>query len=165
MTHDVAVHTHNPDPPTIRVRALKNSFWTPERDRELVQAIEDNKSWAEIAEDMGKHKSAVAGRIRRLKEAGAVVIPSDYRIKQVSISNKARAGRSLNRAAAPLDADFQIVGIVGLDAMEAHHCRFIANDDASEPLFCGHRVERGSYCSHHRTIVYQPHDDRMGAAR
>jgi hypothetical protein len=165
MTHLVATHIHESDPPSIRVRALKNSFWTPQRDRELIRAIQDNKSWAEISGNMGKHKSAVAGRIKRLKDAGAIVIPADYRIKQVSISNRARARRPLNRPAAAVDADFQIVGIVGLDMLEAHHCRFIANDDASEPLYCGHRVERGSYCSHHRAIVYQSRDDRMGAAR
>lgn len=163
MTHQTAAHTHDADPPAIHVRALKNSFWTPERDRALIQAIQDNKSWAEISEDMGKHKSAVAGRIKRLKEAGAVVIPADYRIKQVTISNKARAGKPLQRAERPVDANFQIVGIVGIDALESHHCRFIANEDPAEPLYCGHTVERGSYCAHHRVIVYQPHDERMGA--
>lgn len=147
----------------IHVRALKNSFWTPERDRDLIQAIELNKSWAEIAAEMGKHTSAVAGRIKRLKDAGAVVIPSDYRIKQVTVSNKARAGKPLNRAAAPVDANFEIVGIVGLDALESHHCHFIANEDPSAPLWCGHTVERGSYCNHHRAVVYAPRDDRMGA--
>lgn len=149
----------------IHVRALKNSFWTPERDRELIRAIEDNKSWGEIAEYMGKHPSAVAGRIKRLKDAGAVVIPADYRIKQVAIANKARAGKPINRPAPPVDANFQIIGIAGLDALEPYHCRFIANDDMSEPLYCGHSVEKGSYCAHHRRVVYQAHDDRMGAAR
>lgn len=163
MTHEVAAHTHDPDPPTVHVRALKNSFWTPERDRELIQAIELNKSWVEIAEDMGKHKSAVAGRIKRLKDAGAIVIPADYRIKQLTVSNKARAGKPLNRPANLADENFQIIGVIGLDALESRHCRFIANDDMAEPLYCGHTVERGSYCNHHRGIVYQPQDDRMGA--
>lgn len=149
----------------IHVRALKNSFWTPERDRELIEAVKSEKSWGAIAAEMGKHPSAVAGRIKRLKDAGAVVVPSDYRIKQVAIANMARFGKPLKRPAAPQDASFQIVGIVGIDALESHHCRFIANDDMSEPLYCGHTVENGSYCSHHRAIVFLPRDDRMGAPR
>jgi DNA-binding Lrp family transcriptional regulator len=149
----------------IHVRALKNSFWTPERDLELIEAIKAEKSWGEIAGAMGKHPSAVAGRIKRLKDAGAVVVPSDYRIKQVAIANKARAGKPVNRPEAVLEDNFQIVGIHGVAGLESHHCRFIANDDASHPIYCGHTIEKGSFCAHHRAIVFVPHDDRMGAAR
>lgn len=159
MTHQAAVDLK---PPPIHVRSLKNSFWTPERDRELIQAIEAEKSWGAIAAEMGKNRSAVSSRINRLKKAGAVVVPSGYRLKQVAISNKARAGKPLSRAATPVDENFQVLGIVGVSALESHHCRFIANDDVSEPLYCGHTVQRGSYCNHHRAIVYHAHDDRMG---
>lgn len=52
----------------------KNSFWTPDRDEEMLQMRSDNYSASEIAKAIGSTRGAVLGRIDRLRKAGKLKV-------------------------------------------------------------------------------------------
>lgn len=53
--------------------------------------------------------------------------------------------------------DFIGERVHGIVNLKAHHCRFMCNDDVSEPVWCGLPVVKGtSWCSGHRAIVFVP---------
>jgi hypothetical protein len=57
------------------------------------------------------------------------------------------------------------VNVHGFDDLEPHHCRYIVNDDTSDPLWCGRVSLSGkSWCASHAALVFLPREQRRAAA-
>jgi hypothetical protein len=57
--------------------------------------------------------------------------------------------------------DFPEARVVGIDALQPHHCRFICNDDMATPVYCGLPIlsnsSRFSFCAgHHARCTEKP---------
>lgn len=165
MTHQVAVHTHDPDPPP-----LIDNDWTDERVAILVRMREEGVKRGAIADAINKEtgsrftRSAICGKIDRLFPAAKPVKTPEERAATLKERRergaaKKRAKRAAEREAAgrapkpqqtriqpalvvvePRPEDFPEARVHGIDALESHHCRFECSGDdfnPAEPVFCG----------------------------
>jgi hypothetical protein len=169
---------------------IVDNDWTDERVSILVQMREQGVQRGAIADAINKQtgsnftRSAICGKIDRLFPAAKPVKTPEERAETLKAqrerdAEKKRAKRAAEREAAgraskPQQVPIQPVLVVvetkpedfpgarvhGVDALERHHCRFICNDDMSEPVYCGMPImanSRFSYCAgHHRVCVAPP---------
>jgi hypothetical protein len=63
-----------------------------------------------------------------------------------------------------LESMFGPTNVRGFDALESHHCRYLVNDDTSDPLWCGRVSLTGkSWCSTHAALVFRPFVEKVAA--
>lgn len=86
----------------------------------------------QIANELGVTRNVVAGKIQRNRE--------------MFVARTARERFMRRLAKVPK-------GIMGLNM---NTCRYIRNDDMSEPTYCFMPVERGAYCGRHAALCYVP---------
>lgn len=165
MSHDVAAHAYESDPPPI----IDND-WTEERVTLLVQMREQGVQRGAIADAINKQtgssftRSAICGKIDRIFPAAKPVKTPEERAATRKAQRerdrlKKRAKRATERKAAGLAPksqqraiqpvlvvvearpdDFPEARIHGIDALEPNSCRFECSGDdfnPAAPVFCG----------------------------
>lgn len=172
--------------------------WTEERIAILIRMRGEGAKRRAIADAINEQtgasftKAAICGKIDRLFPVAKPVKTPEERAatlkarRERSILAK-RAKRAADRMAAgqpyrpqqrPIKPTLVVVDakpegfpdarVTGIDALEPHHCRFICNDDVSEPVYCGLPImanSRFSYCAgHHRICVAPPKVQGSAAA-
>lgn len=167
--------------------------WTEERIAILVRMREEGVRRGAIADAINKHtgsnftRSAICGKIDRLFPAAKPIKTPEERAETLKAqrerdAEKKRAKRAAEREAAgrpskpqqePIQPelvvvetrpdDFPEARIVGIDALEPHHCRFECSGDdfdPAAPVFCGLPIlanSKFSYCAgHHRICAISP---------
>lgn len=187
MTHQVAVHTHDPDPP----RFVET--WTEEQVSLLRLFHSQGMHRGAMADEINRRtgskftRSAVCGKIDRLYPAAKPIKTEEEKAatkaaREARYNEARRERRAQQRATfrprpgpAPIltvvqtnPDDHPEARVYGIDALERHHCRFICNDDVSEPVYCGLPImanSRFSYCAgHHRICVAPPKVQGSAAA-
>jgi hypothetical protein len=132
-----------------RVRAL----WPTHSSREIAKTISTPEFFVSR-----QSISALAARIgltgkdktRDTTAANPFGMLSDGRVKKPALEEPL-----ISRFYADDVSEFNIRGMYDL---ERHHCRFIISADLTEPISCGRAVVRGSWCEHHRRIVFEPRE-------
>lgn len=165
MTHQVATHTHDADPPPVIV-----SDWTEDRIAILVRMREDGVKRGAIADAINKQtgskftRSAICGKIDRLFPAAKPVKTPEERAATLKARRERNAAYKRARRAAAREAaglapkpqpapiqpalvvvetrpeDFPEARVHGIDALEPNSCRFECSGDdfnPAEPVFCG----------------------------
>jgi hypothetical protein len=141
----------NPEPP-----------WNPEKDARLIRLYEDNMTMDAIARAMHKTRSAVAGRIKRLRERknpkpDGVDGRNIKRTKQTAVGMMKDAQTRYIMAEKPSKSfdetpwDWPGAGVQLLE-VKNDQCRWPFNQKINGiSMCCGKSVESGSvYCIEHR---------------
>jgi hypothetical protein len=105
---------------------MTGMFWTDERVATLKRMREDGYTFDVIAERLGCTRNAISGKVDRL---GLARPPRKERIAEA-------------------------LGTVSFAELREHHCRWILNDDMSNPVFCGAQKSGRSYCAAHGLRAY-----------
>lgn len=191
MTHNVAVHVHDPDPP-----APWSNTWTEERITLLIELRNTNMKRGRIALEINSRtgsnftRAAVCGKIDRIFPAAKPRLTEEekaasYRASMERWNAKRREAARQKRIALGLGPDsgfipasmvqplavvvfrpedFTDANVRGVANLEKHHCRWIFGDDMAEPVFCGlPQLEGRSFCAGHSAIVYAPPQKRRTA--
>jgi len=92
----------------------------------------------QIAQYLHTTRNVIAGRMHRAKQSGIQFEP--------------RTAAIIRTAASPIKSslDNQIT------RLKITECRFITNDDTSNPVYCCKPIDRRSYCQHHADLCYMP---------
>jgi hypothetical protein len=107
--------------------------WTPELESYLELQVRLKKSISDIALLFGTTRSAIAGRVHRLKVPTALV----------EIKPEPELDFTHTDGPVPRNLTLMEVG--------PYECRFIPDEN----LYCGHPVEEGKqYCPYHCGVVY-----------
>lgn len=135
-----------------------------EIDEKIMALWADGKTGSEIAEVLEMSRSAVMGKLYRLRAAKYI----EYK----TVPPKPKNDTPVDRASRPKRAyrtpyfgpvvplsprKTTILNAVGVRLMELKHssCRFIVNDGPVQDfLFCGKEKENGPYCAEHRKLCY-----------
>ena len=116
----------------------------------------------QIGEKLGMTRSAVLGKVGRLRKLGLL----EYRdpAQKKNISSKERAQRksypfvksNKRKTLPPLPPVEDGLRPLSLMELKATSCRFVINDSKkpSDFLFCGKPKKTGSYCEDHHSICY-----------
>lgn len=158
------------------------SFWNDERETILTRLWADGLSASEVAQEMGITRSAVIGKVHRMKIKGGSVPGRGGRqkespetrqlLRKIQLANK-RQARAANKpfpigdkappklgpvqpyVEKPQPYDPPMNQRVTWDQLEDHHCRFILGDVQKSWCYCGGKKLNGvSYCGHHARIVF-----------
>ena len=133
-------------------------------DEKIMALWADGKTGSEIAEVLVMSRSAVMGKLYRLRAAGYI----EYKTAPPKLKNDTPADRASRPKRAyrtpylgpvvPLPPRKTVIGDVsGVKLMDLTHksCRFIVNDGPVQNfLFCGKEKEKGPYCEDHRKLCY-----------
>ena len=153
--------------------------WTAARVAELRRMIAGKLSFANIAVRLGITRNACIGKASRLKIAvpnkSEAAPPAVRRmVREAKRLRRAKARRSRSRCdeaatawgqdqcgcAVSLRGALKAAQIpptvapgslnLAIGTLEAHHCRYITNDDLSHATYCGHNAVTGtSWCAFH----------------
>jgi hypothetical protein len=133
-------------------------------DRKIIAMWDDSKTGSEIAEALEMSRSAVMGKLYRLRAAKYI----EYKTTPVRPKNDTPADRAARPKRAYRTPYFgpivklapqksTVIGGSGIKLMDLKNnsCRFIVNDGPAQSfLFCGKEKEKGPYCSDHRKLCY-----------
>lgn len=97
----------------------------------------------QIARRLNTTRNVVAGKMHRAKLSGVEFEPrTAFHIrKAVADNTSARLDNQITR-------------------LRIDNCRFILNDDTSNPVYCCEPISRRSYCEAHALICYMPREKR-----
>jgi hypothetical protein len=138
--------------------------WEDERTAELKRLWDEGLSFAAIADELGITRSAVAAKAKRLglrrKSAEEM---AKYNARGEGRAPKSRrAPQTTTRVeriewTPPPAVPFVPPNPVSLFDVRSFQCRFICSEDKAFPaMFCGEPTLGGSWCSHHRAVVFAP---------
>lgn len=153
------------DRPQARVGAVMSTPWTPERDAELRVLWERGDTCSEIGRALKTTKSAITGRVHRLKlpprpsplKARSTNVKPAPKPTGARLTQWRRAGTTTPPMKIPehpvVLADLK-KGVGG----SRRHCQFIPGDPAGEhTLYCGDMpYENSPYCPRHMLVCYTP---------
>jgi len=146
------------------------------RDRKIIELWEAGKTGGEIAAELSTTRSAILGKIRRLRLGGYVSYKMNAKIdlkdatpkklKEVKNFNVEKKQIRFVKPSKPLPPIRPVQHRpISLMELTPFSCRFVVNDGhASNFLFCGKPKEVGSYCGEHAKICYIPPKPRGRAA-
>ena len=124
----------------------------------------EEKTGSEIADALGTSRSAVMGKLYRLRAAGYI----EYKTIPPRPKNDTPEDRAA-RVKRPYRSPYlgpvvplapkktTVLNSTGVKLMDLSHnsCRFIINDGPVQNfLFCGKEKEKGPYCADHRKLCY-----------
>lgn len=162
----------------------ESSIWANEKNVDVLRSMwADGYSASQIAERLGCSRSAIIGKVHRLKIEGRVTRirkSSDPQVQRLDKLRALRRKRTIVNGVVTVkkpkpfvfgagtkpvildgtlpaanDADVARVKLIDL---ESHHCRWPSSDDPRDPNFgfCGKTVASGlSYCPHHAARAFQ----------
>jgi hypothetical protein len=139
---------------------MSGMFWTDERVATLKRMREDGYTFDVIAERLGCTRNAISGKVDRL---GLARPPRKERIAEADKRRERRARAKLvsvepGPVVLPIlsqpEPKQEASGTVSFAELREHHCRWILNDDMSNPVFCGEQKSGRSYCEAHRLLAY-----------
>lgn len=144
--------------------------WTDEKNATLTKLIRSGRSYAAAANIMGTTRNAVGGQVRKLglnqtheeslrsRAFGRAMAD----IRKDGQRYARRMAHLLNwvpgkyREEEPLVLRPEVVSDplnLTMAEVGVNQCRWIMNDDAAAPLFCGHDVAAKSWCAKHAEVV------------
>ena len=138
--------------------------WTTEKEEKLKELWKKGLTGSEIAKTFNTTRSAILGKVHRLKlEARAVSkktvatpkakLENDVEIKQEKLSKKARFRALL------LDKNFEPENPKKLEELTDQTCRYPIGHPSEEAsfYFCGRKpFEKEVYCRLHLMLCFQP---------
>lgn len=90
---------------------------------------------------------------RQLKTTRNVIAGKMHRAKQGGMQFEARTSAIIRKSPS-------VIHSTNLDnqttRLKADNCRFILNDDTSQPVYCCEPIDRRSYCKQHADLCYMP---------
>ena len=147
-----------------------------ERDREIIALWEKGLTGGQIAKELHTTRSAILGKLRRLRLDGHVSYKMNAKVDlKKATPQKIKAAKSFNlnkkisRIAIPptplpKPRPIKHEPIKFMD-LTPFSCRYVVNEGhASTFLFCGKPKTKGSYCADHASICYVPSKHRGEAA-
>lgn len=139
-----------------------------ERDRKIIELWESGLTGGDIARELETTRSAILGKLRRLRLDGHVSYKMKAKVdlrtatkKEIRIAksfniNRKQARFALPPTPLPKPRPIKHEPIKFMD-LTPFSCRYVVNDGhASTFLFCGKPKATGSYCSDHAKICYVP---------
>lgn len=136
--------------------------WTPEKDDLCIQLWNSGQSMSQVGDALGVSRSAIAGRLRRLRSKGKQVRGGD-----VGVHNEAQrqAGRQrvttrpassvVRSPKAPVVA--MPPRLINIFELHDRECHFPVAMEQGVHLFCGNPARlKSDYCDHHHRVVWQP---------
>jgi hypothetical protein len=141
---------------------MSGMFWTNEREVELRIRHANGEPFSYIAERLGCSRNAVSGKVDRLGlPRRAPTRPRLPRQKPAIDLAAALAVAAPSVAPEPQppvlvqpEPKQEASGTVSFAELREHHCRWILNDDMSNPVFCGAQKSGRSYCAAHGLRAY-----------
>jgi len=134
-------------------------IWTRAQLEQAREMWVAGKTATQIAAIVGKSRSAVVGKMKRLGVLERATPPVKT-VKRVATNVK-----KLTQEPDPLPPPvFVSLKPVLLQNLKSHHCRAILGDVGMDGFawYCGDpRAEGSSYCSHHRGLYTQPLKERL----
>lgn len=136
-----------------------------DRDHKILKLWNDGRTGTEIAEALGTTRSAILGRLHRLKGHGIDTAKRKPAGKSPQVAKKepekiAKPERRKHKTIKTYFPPRKLVipdKYLTIPELTARSCRFIVNDgDHGVYLFCGQDKERGSYCGYHAKMCYIP---------
>lgn len=114
------------------------SGWNSEEDSKLLSLLSKGHSYQEIADMMFKSRSAIAGRVRRLRHKATPDVRKKLQRKVLTIS-------------APTPELPPVAFNVPLLSLTPTSCRWPSDDKVDgQTMFCGLKALSGKpYCAHH----------------
>lgn len=135
------------------------AFWSQEEIEKTATLLKDGKTAKQIGKLLGRSRHSVLGQVFRnamLKEIG---FKHNGNIVEVNARKRITAARKSHAEARPIPIPTGGIPTAGqpLANLGYGQCKYSVTDPGrGEPLlFCGLPSE-GSWCRHHRAIVYQP---------
>lgn len=136
--------------------------WTPDSELKLKKLWKDGLTGSEIAKVFSTSRSAILGKVHRLKlEARIVSRKPEGKInteKSVSTEIKTqKLGRKARFKALLLNKNFEPENPTKLENLTDDHCRWPLGEKMEPPsLFCGRKpVDKFPYCQLHLLYGYQ----------
>lgn len=139
-----------------------------ERDHMIIRLWESGMTGGDIARELGTTRSAVLGKLRRLRLDGHVSYKMNAKVDlKEATPKKLKAAKSFNLnkkisrfvlppTPLPKPRPIKHEPIKFMD-LTPFSCRYVVNDGhASTFLFCGKLKVKGSYCEDHAKICYMP---------
>jgi hypothetical protein len=137
-----------------------------ERDHKIIDLWESGMTGTQIANELFTTRSAILGKLRRLRLEGHVSYKMNVKIdlkaaskKEMETAKAFNSNRKMLRFAQPPQPlpkprPIKHEPIKFMD-LTAFSCRYIVNEGyASTFLFCGKPKTHRSYCDHHAKICY-----------
>jgi hypothetical protein len=141
---------------------MSGMFWTDERVAQMKALHDAGRSYRQIAAELGCSRNAVSGKADRLNLPPRG--PSRPRVKRqapaidlaaaLAVAAPSVAPEPQPRVLSQPEPKQEALGTVSFAELREHHCRWILNDDTSNPVFCGQQKSGRSYCEAHRLLAY-----------
>lgn len=113
----------------------------------------EGKTIDQIAHRIHSTRGKISGLVRRARVSGIFFTP---RAKDTAVrQKKIKRDKATSVSRVPVIFENQIL------SLKYDECRFIINDDMSNPIFCRHTVEKVSYCWAHATMCYEKPRGRL----
>jgi hypothetical protein len=93
----------------------------------------------QIARYLNTTRNVIAGRMHRAKQGGM-----DFERRAATVVRKTQSVTPRVELENPITR------------LRFGECRFILNDDTSNPVYCCEPIDRRSYCKQHADICYMP---------
>jgi hypothetical protein len=87
---------------------------------------------------------------RHLKTTRNVIAGKMHRAKQGGMDFEKRTSAIIRKVASPVSSNLNNQ----ITRLRADNCRFILNDDTSNPVYCCEPIDRRSYCKQHADLCY-----------
>lgn len=135
-------------------------LWTPENDDLCIDLWNFGRSMSQVGDVLGVSRSAIAGRLKRLRQAGRQI-----RDGNVGQHNKEQRIAGRQRAALRPPANKPIVVkataeppmLLPIYELGDRDCHYPCATEGGVHLFCGHPARlKSDYCDHHHKVVWLP---------
>jgi hypothetical protein len=142
----------------MHVTNATSSLWTAEQEHTCREMWAKGAFTADIAEKVGKTKSAVCGWINR-NGLSRPKMPKRQRRQASNAKSNAGVFRRSTKQNPVLfvpqvtEISAPPLGVELMDLSE-HHCRYICEGDGVEARFCGQHKVNGSYCQDHHKLTH-----------
>jgi len=154
---------------------MEDNPWTEALVAELRSLVGQDVPYSAIARRLGVSRNAAIGKAKRLKislpdNAASATRPATVCVEQevaVIDARRCRLRRGVERVPIVPARAFRCEPIppaissdplnLRMDQLQFFHCRYITNDDLTEPTYCGRlTVEGTSWCAFHLARVRAP---------
>jgi hypothetical protein len=133
------------------------STWSTEQAELAIKLWRDGYSGRQIANVIGKTRSAVIAWLNRRKAR------KGYRVQvinQYHAAPRQKAGAPIQPAIVPFVPYAGPINCSLIDLMPGQ-CRFICEGTGADSLYCGQPTSKGSWCAHHYDVVFWPDAPKM----
>jgi hypothetical protein len=135
---------------------------TEEQDQQIITLWNRGASASVIGEEVGSSRSAILGRILRLRKKGIPLRATtringsrDYKPRSKRTSGLKPAGPVHRHVVLPPAEPLSLEGRPTLAELRRNRCKYAIGERDSMHVFCGEPAPTGPWCAGHHSVVFR----------